>query len=261
MQSSRRAVSEVRAGQEPGEGGSREHRRWPLLPGRRGARRRRRRPVPRRRREPLRPADGAPWEPGGFPPSGTRAGASARREEPVSGPRTIADLLRVSQYVDAVVRRGRALPVPARRSSTPTIRRRRCTACSRACRRPRASAGLAAAAGRDDELRRPGRARARGGGPRASTSSGTRPSRTPSARGRFVHRPPDGEAVLIARPNKYTGPADRARAAGDPEAARLPRPRATRDDDSYVITEDSYIDYLVGRRRRRADPDRAAGSG
>jgi hypothetical protein len=64
-------------------------------------------------------------------------------------------------------------------------------------------------------------------------------------RGRFVHRPPSGKPVVITRPNKYTG---------------LPRPlelpavlklhgclnRESADDDSYVITEDSYIDYLSG---------------
>jgi SIR2-like domain len=64
-----------------------------------------------------------------------------------------------------------------------------------------------------------------------------------AARGRFVHRAPGGKPTVIARPNKYT---------------RLPivleRPavlklhgcldRASAGDDSYVITEDSYIDYL-----------------
>ena len=30
--------------------------------------------------------------------------------------------------------------------------------------------------------------------------------------------------------------------------------RTDANRDSYVITEDSYIDYLVGRRRRRTDP-------
>jgi hypothetical protein len=62
-------------------------------------------------------------------------------------------------------------------------------------------------------------------------------------RGRFVHRPPVGAPVVIARPNKYTG-----------LALELERPavlklhgclnRDSADDDSYVITEDSYIDYL-----------------
>ena len=64
-------------------------------------------------------------------------------------------------------------------------------------------------------------------------------------RGRFVHRPPGGKPTVIARPNKYT---------------RLPitleRPavlklhgcldRESESDDSYVITEDSYIDYFLG---------------
>jgi hypothetical protein len=62
-------------------------------------------------------------------------------------------------------------------------------------------------------------------------------------RGRFVHRAPGGRPKLIPRPNKY---------AGLPE--KLLRPvvlklhgcldRENAADDSYVITEDSYIDYL-----------------
>ena len=64
-----------------------------------------------------------------------------------------------------------------------------------------------------------------------------------STHGRFLHRAPGKKPAPIARPNKYT---------------RLPivleRPailklhgctiRESAEDDSYVITEDSYIDYL-----------------
>lgn len=62
---------------------------------------------------------------------------------------------------------------------------------------------------------------------------------------RFLHRAPGKAPVVISRPNKYPGlPID------------LPRPvvlklhgcvnSASETDDSYVITEDSYIDYLSG---------------
>lgn len=64
-----------------------------------------------------------------------------------------------------------------------------------------------------------------------------------SAHGRFVHRAPGAKPRPIARPNKYTG-----------LPMVLERPailklhgcvvRESPVDDSYVITEDSYIDYL-----------------
>jgi hypothetical protein len=63
--------------------------------------------------------------------------------------------------------------------------------------------------------------------------------------GRFVHRPPGGRPVAIARPNKYTGlPIVLER----PVVLKLHGclSRESPDDDSYVITEDSYIDYLSG---------------
>jgi hypothetical protein len=69
--------------------------------------------------------------------------------------------------------------------------------------------------------------------------------RNAEAHGRFLHRAPGGKTTVITRPNKYAG-----------LATPLERPavlklhgcldRASADDDSYVITEDSYIDYLSG---------------
>lgn len=65
------------------------------------------------------------------------------------------------------------------------------------------------------------------------------------ARGRFVHRAPGGKAAVIARPNKYTGlPIKLERPAILKLHGCLDRESA--GDDSYVITEDSYIDYLSG---------------
>jgi hypothetical protein len=63
------------------------------------------------------------------------------------------------------------------------------------------------------------------------------------ARGRFVHRPPGGKPKPIPRPNKYTGlPAELER----PAVLKLHGclDRESPGDDSFVITEDSYIDYL-----------------
>jgi hypothetical protein len=65
------------------------------------------------------------------------------------------------------------------------------------------------------------------------------------ARGRFVHRTPGRKPKVIARPNKYTGlPIMLERPAVLKLHGCLDRESA--DADSYVITEDSYIDYLSG---------------
>jgi SIR2-like domain len=62
--------------------------------------------------------------------------------------------------------------------------------------------------------------------------------------GRFLHRRPDGELVPIERPNKYTGLDLAERTVILKLHGAIDRTDAARD--SYVITEDSYIDYLVG---------------
>lgn len=63
--------------------------------------------------------------------------------------------------------------------------------------------------------------------------------------GRFWHRPPDGHPVPIDRPNKYTG----LPLAERPAILKLHGAIDRRDykHDSYVVTEDSYIHYLAGR--------------
>jgi SIR2-like domain len=64
-------------------------------------------------------------------------------------------------------------------------------------------------------------------------------------RGRFVHRPPGGKPKVIAHPNRYTGlPIVLERPAVLKLHGCLDRESAS--DDSYVITEDSYIDYFSG---------------
>ena len=62
-------------------------------------------------------------------------------------------------------------------------------------------------------------------------------------RGKFVHWPPDGEARLIEKPNEYRGlPLDQR-----PVILKIHGAvdRADAERDSYVITEDHYIDYLT----------------
>jgi hypothetical protein len=66
-----------------------------------------------------------------------------------------------------------------------------------------------------------------------------------AAHGRFLHRAPRKKRVAIARPNKYTGlPVVLERPALLKLHGCLDRESA--GDDSYVITEDGYIDYLSG---------------
>ena len=62
--------------------------------------------------------------------------------------------------------------------------------------------------------------------------------------GRFLHRLPDGEVVPIEVPNEYTG----LELGERPVVLKLHGAidRVDSKRDSYVITEDSYIDYLVG---------------
>src|SRR4051812_33435292 len=68
---------------------------------------------------------------------------------------------------------------------------------------------------------------------------------TAAATGRFVHRAPGKRPKVVARPNKYAG---LPMTLEHPVVLKLHGAlvRDTPDDDSYVITEDSYIDYLAG---------------
>jgi hypothetical protein len=64
-------------------------------------------------------------------------------------------------------------------------------------------------------------------------------------RGRFVHLPPDGEAEVIERPNEYrtVDPANRTVVLKMHGA--IDRADPDGQWDSYVITEDHYIEYLA----------------
>jgi class 3 adenylate cyclase len=62
-------------------------------------------------------------------------------------------------------------------------------------------------------------------------------------RGRFVHRSPDGRSRTIDKPNKYLGLSDsraillKVHGAVD---------RGNPDQDSFVVTEDHFLDYMTG---------------
>ena len=63
-----------------------------------------------------------------------------------------------------------------------------------------------------------------------------------AARGKFLHRAPRGKPVVVERPNKYT----RLSLAERPVVLKLHGAvdRTDAKGDSFVITEDNYIDYL-----------------
>src|SRR5262249_24017366 len=64
-------------------------------------------------------------------------------------------------------------------------------------------------------------------------------------RGRFVHRPPAGEAVVVERPNEYRALRPDERAVILKMHGAVDRADPDGSWDSFVITEDHYIDYLA----------------
>ncbi len=63
------------------------------------------------------------------------------------------------------------------------------------------------------------------------------------AQGKFVHRSPDGKVRPIEKPNKYLSLSLDERTVILKMYGMIDR--AQRERDSYVITEDHYIDYLA----------------
>jgi hypothetical protein len=181
----------------------------------------------------------AAWEPGRFPPSGGEL-ARALAEQSLYPARGTVDLLRVSQYVDAVMgdkQLYRYLRAVFAVDYPPTSLHRFLAALPSVLRERGAPQPLVITTNYDDLLER------------ALDERGEAydlvwyDAKAGSTAGKFLHRPPGGKTVAIARPNKYTklsasertvilklhGAVDRA----DPKG------------DSYVITEDDYIDYLA----------------
>ena len=85
---------------------------------------------------------------------------------------------------------------------------------------------------------------------RTSTSSRTRPR--PTSRARFVHIRPDGERVPIPKHTDYRGFALEERSVILKIHGAVDRGDETAD--SYVITEDHYIDYLAQDEPLQAHP-------
>lgn len=71
--------------------------------------------------------------------------------------------------------------------------------------------------------------------------------------GRFMHQPPSGPAQLIDDPDTYVTPFDLTKRSVVLKIHGA-IDRGTADNDSFVITEDNYIDYLTRTDVRRLIP-------
>jgi SIR2-like domain len=65
-------------------------------------------------------------------------------------------------------------------------------------------------------------------------------------RGKFVHRPPGGAPVLVSDPSEYVEVSTDTRTVILKIHGAVDRAASDSEADSYVITEDDYIEYLTG---------------
>lgn len=185
--------------------------------------------------------EGAAWELGRFPPSGNEL-ALALAERSLYPDPDDADLLRVSQYVNATLGAGRLYRYlhAVFDADYPPSSLHRLLARLPALLRERGRPQLVVLTTNYDDLVES-----------ALVEAGERfdvvwyEAKPGPLQGRFLHRPPEGPIVEIELPNKYTGLA----LAERPVVLKLHGAidRADWKRDSYVVTEDSYIDYLAGR--------------
>jgi SIR2-like domain len=183
--------------------------------------------------------DEAAWAPGQFAPSG--AELAKKLADSCRYPDEDLDLLRVSQYVDAILGEGRLyryLHDVFDSNFPPTSAHRlfaRLPAVLRAGGHPQL---LVLTTNYDDLLERAFEAAGE-----AFDVVWYEAKRGPM-HGRFLHRPPSGDVIPIERPNEYTRLSPEERPVILKLHGAVDRLNGKRD--SYVITEDSYIDYLVG---------------
>ena len=182
--------------------------------------------------------DGAPWKLGQFLPNGSElAGVLAEHSRyPVEGD---ADLMRVSQYVDAVLGEGRLyhyLRAVLDADYPPNSVHVFLASLPRLLREQGSPQPLILTTNYDDLLER------------ALDAQGEQydlvwyEAKRGSLRGTFLHRSPGGDAVPIERPNEYADLSPTERTVILKLHGAVNRDDARRD--SYVITEDNYIDYL-----------------
>ena len=179
------------------------------------------------------------WKPGRYTPSGVELARTLARSSGYPLSRNL-DLSRVSQFVDAILGEGDLY----RRLHTvfdanyPPSSLHRLIARLPALLRERGSPQLLVLTTNYDDLTE-----------RALAAEGERfdvvwyEAKIGPMQGRFLHRTPEGEVVPIKVPNKYTG----LRLDERPVILKLHGAidRSESKRDSYVVTENSYIDYLA----------------
>jgi SIR2-like domain len=184
--------------------------------------------------------DGTRWEPGRFLPSGWEL-ARALAERSRYPAADDGDLLRVSQYVDAILGEGqlyRYLHSVFDADYPPSSLHRLLARLPAVLREQGRQQLLVLTTNYDDLVER------------ALADAGEAfdvvwyEAKRGRLQGRFLHRAPDGTVVAIERPNKYT----ELSLAERPVILKLHGAidRSDSKRDSYVVTEDSYIEYLAG---------------
>jgi SIR2-like domain len=188
-----------------------------------------------------------PWEQGRFPPSGGELAAVLAKRSHYPEPDD-QDLLRISQYVHAMLGETRLYEFlhSVFDADYPPSSLHRLLARLPALLRERGSPQLVVLTTNYDDLVE-----------RAFIEANERfdvvwyVAKDGPLQGRFLHRTPEGDVVHIERPNKYTGLALGERPAVLKLHGAIDRGKRSeeKDDeygDSYVVTENSYIDYLSG---------------
>jgi hypothetical protein len=181
----------------------------------------------------------AAWEVGRYAPSGGELAATLAASSRY--PDTDVDLLRVSQYVDATLgeRRLYGYLHDVFDANYPPTSLHRLFACLPALLREQGRPQLLLLTSNYDDLLE-----------RALEEAGEAfdvvwyEAKRGPLQGRFLHRSPAGDVVAIERPNEYTDLSLDERPVVLKLHGAVDRDNAK--SDSYVITEDSYIEYLVG---------------
>ena len=183
--------------------------------------------------------DEAEWERGRYAPSGGELAATLAVSSRY--PDTDVDLLRVSQFVDATLGERRLygyLHEVFDANYPPTSLHRLFARLPTTLRKQGRKQLLLVTSNYDDLLER---ALQEAGEP---VDVVWYEAKRGPWQGRFMHRPPGGEVVPIERPNEYTNLSLDERTVVLKLHGAIDRANAR--SDSYVITEDSYIEYLVG---------------